>query len=85
VADRYRIIEWTPEAGYAKVQLIAARSFDPTRVGKRFKMLIRKDEKGYTTSTHMWTSDKIDEWPSGFDEKKDTTLNVLTWKLEDER
>jgi len=85
VTERYRIIEWTPAAGFARVQLIVARSFDPTHVGRRFKMLIRREELGYTTSTHMWTSDKMDEWPSGFDEKKDSTLNVLTWKSEEGR
>lgn len=85
LSDRYRIIEWTAAEGYAKVQLIVARSYDPTRVGKRFKALIRKDEKGYTTATHMWTSKNMDVWPGGFDAKMDPALSVQTWKSEDAR
>jgi len=81
--DRYRIIEWTADEGFAKAQLIVARSYDPTRIGKRFKALIRKDEHGYTTATHLWTSTRMNEWPSGFDAKKDPTLSVLTWKPEE--
>lgn len=81
--DRYRIIEWTAEAGQARVQAIVADSYDSSRVGRRLKMLLRKDATGYTTAMHAWDSPKLNEWPSGFDDKKDATLSVFVWQVEE--
>jgi len=73
-AERYRIIEWTEADGYAKVQTICT-AYGPTRgaVGKRFKLLIRKDDKGkskeetYTMLAFDADSDKRDTWPEKFE------------------
>jgi RNA polymerase sigma factor (sigma-70 family) len=68
--ERYRIIEWTEgeKLGYAKVQTICT-AFQPGRgvIGKRIKMLVRKEEKGYTFLSYDVEGEKRDEWPEAFE------------------
>lgn len=86
--ERYRIIEWTESekdgGGYAKVQVMCT-SFGPARgmVGKRMKMLVRKDEKdGYTFLAFDAESEKRDTWPEKFEYTPDKQMRAFVFRKE---
>lgn len=84
--ERYRIIEWTESEkdGYAKVQVMCT-SFGPARgmVGKRMKMLVRKDDKeGYTFLAFDAESEKRDTWPEKFAYAPDKQMRVFVFRKE---
>lgn len=77
---RFRVLEWTESDGIARVQAICADSeVDTGLIGSRVKLLVRRDAEGYTLAHRVAGSKQINEWPSGFDTKKDADLRVLTF------
>ncbi|MFT3684347.1 MAG: sigma-70 family RNA polymerase sigma factor [Phycisphaerales bacterium] len=87
--ERYRIIEWTESAGdgYAKVQTICtAYGQGRGAVGKRFKFLIRKEDKqgsrpeAYTLLSYDVDSDKRDTWPEKFEYAVDKQVRAFIFR-----
>ncbi|HYD00108.1 MAG TPA: sigma-70 family RNA polymerase sigma factor [Phycisphaerales bacterium] len=80
-AERYRIIEWVEADGYAKVQTICT-AYTATRgvVGKRLKMLVRKEEKGYTLLGFNPDSAKRDTWPDRFEYLPDKQMWAFVFR-----
>lgn len=84
--ERYRIIEWAEaeKEGYAKVQVMCTW-FEPARgiVGKRMRMLVRKDDKGgYTFLAFDAESDKRDAWPGKFEYTPDKQMRAFVFRKE---
>lgn len=73
IPENFKIISWEKTDAFAKVEVIRnAGNSDADRkeIGKRFKMLIRRDASGNSVVTYnTLASGKNNEWPAGFDEK----------------
>lgn len=71
--ENFKIISWEKTDAYAKVEVIRnAGNSDADRkeIGKRFKMLIRREANGNSVVTYnTLASGKNTQWPAGFDEK----------------
>ncbi len=81
VLTRSKVLEWKEESGFSRVQVICVQNMiDEKMIGKRVKLLIRKDANGYTTVQRDSTSPKINEWPLGFDPKLEPNLLIATWR-----
>jgi RNA polymerase sigma factor (sigma-70 family) len=81
VLTRSKVLEWKEEPGFSRVQVICVQNvIDEKMIGKRVKLLIRKDANGYTTVQRDSTSPKINEWPLGFDPKLEPNLLIATWR-----
>lgn len=79
-AHRFRILEWASEGDVARVQTICADSFDQRLVGDRVKMLLRRDEDGYTLAYIEPDHPRAGEWPGGFEPKPGEGVRVFTWR-----
>ncbi len=76
---RLRVLDWSDGSGYSKASTICAASpWFPPLIGKRVKLFVRKDERGYTLALHDFDSDRLDEFPSGFTPGKGERVQVLT-------
>ncbi|HZW07291.1 MAG TPA: sigma-70 family RNA polymerase sigma factor [Phycisphaerales bacterium] len=83
IVERYRIIEWTEADGYARVQTMCTAYSGPRgAVGKRMKMLIRKDDKGYTILAFDPDSEKRDTWPEKFAYTPDRQMRAFVFRKE---
>ena len=67
---KIRVLEWENAGAFAKVQgIFTAYQSDMGLVGKRLKLLARRDAKGWTVVWNDPKSTKLNEWPKGFDGK----------------
>lgn len=73
VPENFKIISWEKTDAYAKVEVIRSAGnseADRKEIGKRFKMLIRREANGNSVVTYnTLASGKNAQWPAGFDEK----------------
>ena len=83
-AGRYRVIEWTPMAGYSRVLSIQAGGRDPRLIGSRFKLLIReiKGEAegrsgGYEIAYFTPSSGRSNQWPSSFEYSEQNPVRLV--------
>lgn len=80
---RFRVIDWTDTGTHARVQAICADSeIAPAMLGKRIKLLVRRDPNGWTLVHHAPASPKLDQWPAGFEAKPADQLRILTFTEE---
>lgn len=69
-AIKLRVLEWENAGAYSKVQaIVAGNAMDPAMVGKRIKVLARRDAFGWTIVWNDPATKKLNEWPTGFDGK----------------
>ncbi|MEM7755014.1 MAG: sigma-70 family RNA polymerase sigma factor [Planctomycetota bacterium] len=76
---RFRIIDWTDAGDHARIQAIAADSMDPRLVGKRLKLLLKREGDEYTLAYHYHAGTKLNDWPAGFTPGKDGNVQILTF------
>ena len=76
---RFRVIDWQDAGDHARIQAIAADSMDPRLVGKRVKLLLRKQRDTYTLAYHYHASEFLNEWPAGFEPGEDRRIQVLNF------
>ncbi len=77
--QKYTILNWSEADAYSKVETICAASqIEPALIGKRVKLLIRKDDGGFSVAFHESSSPKLNEYPSGFEPKKGEGVVVVT-------
>ena len=74
----YRIIEWDKLDAFARVESIHAGGRDPRLIGTRFRLIIRKDDEGYTIAYFPPTKSTDLEWPSGFEYTPSNPVTVVT-------
>lgn len=74
----YRIVEWDKRDGYARVESIHAGGRDPRLIGSRFRLIIRKDDEGYTIAYYPPSASPELAWPSGFEYTPDNPVRVVT-------
>lgn len=77
-AANYRIIEWTQMDGYSRVLSIHAGGRDPTRIGTRFRLLVREDEDGYSIAYFIPGAVQSDRWPSSFEYSVENPIQIVT-------
>lgn len=83
VMQRFRIISWTEESSYSKVETICVDNYvNKSLIGKRMKLLVRKtaDEK-YQVAHWEADSPKINEWPT-FTPKPEDKIRIVTFMKE---
>lgn len=69
-AFRFRIIDWENVGSHCRVQAIVSESTkENSMVGKRVKMLIRRNPESYAIVLKEPHSKEINEWPAGFNVK----------------
>lgn len=69
-AIKLRVLEWENAGAYSKVQtIVAGNAMDQAMVGKRVKVLARRDANGWTIVWNDPATKKLNEWPTGFDGK----------------
>lgn len=73
----YRIIKWEKRDGYARVESIHAGGRDPRLIGSRFRLIIRKDEEGFTIAYFPPSKSKELDWPNGFEYRPDNPVRVV--------
>ena len=78
IVHRFRILDWQDAGDHARIQAIAADSMDPALVGKRSKLLLRREPRGYTLAFREHLSPKLNDWPEGFDVNEGDDLVILT-------
>jgi RNA polymerase sigma factor (sigma-70 family) len=74
----YRIVEWDKRDEYARVESIHAGGRDPRLIGSRFRLIIRKDEEGYTIAYFPPSKSTELTWPSGFQYSPENPVRVVT-------
>jgi RNA polymerase sigma factor (sigma-70 family) len=74
----YRIVEWDKRDGYARVESIHAGGRNPRLIGSRFRLIIRKDEEGYTIAYFPPTKSTQISWPSSFVYSPENPVTVVT-------
>ncbi len=73
----YRIVEWDKRDGYARVESIHAGGRNPRLIGTRFRLIIRKDDEGYTIAYFPPSASDDLAWPSGFEYSADNPVTVV--------
>jgi RNA polymerase sigma factor (sigma-70 family) len=69
-AIKLRVLEWENAGSYSKIQtIVAGNAMDQAMVGKRVKVLARRDANGWTIVWNDPATEKLNEWPTGFDGK----------------
>lgn len=69
-AIKVRVIEWENTGPHVKIQgIFTANEGDMGLVGKRVKLLARRDAKGWTLVWNDPKTTKLNEWPKGFEGK----------------
>jgi len=69
-AVKIRVLEWENAGSHAKVQgIFTANQGDVGMVGKRIKLLARRDPKGWTVVWNDPKTKKLNDWPTGFEGK----------------
>ncbi|MBY0112753.1 MAG: RNA polymerase sigma factor [Phycisphaerales bacterium] len=69
-AIKVRVLEWENTGPYVKIQgIFTANEGDMGLVGKRVKLLARRDAKGWTVVRNEAKGNKLNEWPTGFEGK----------------
>jgi hypothetical protein len=77
---KFRVLEWTVDGGVARVQAICSGgNVDAQMIGKRVKLLLRKDEAGWTLAHHSAYSAKLNEWPAGLISSKGSEIDLYTF------
>jgi hypothetical protein len=67
-AIKVRVLEWDNTGPYVKIQgIFTANQGDVGLVGKRVKLLARRDTKGWTVVRNEAKTNKLNEWPKGFE------------------
>jgi RNA polymerase sigma factor (sigma-70 family) len=77
-AAEYRIVEWTKMDSFSRVLSIHAGGRDPRLIGTKFRLLLRKDETGYSVAYFPIGEKQADRWPSSFEYSKDNPVHVVT-------
>lgn len=69
-AFRFRIIDWENVGSHCRVQAIVSETTkESSMVGKRVKMLIRRNPDGYAIVLKEPHTKEVNEWPAGFSVK----------------
>lgn len=63
----YRVVSWDRVEGWSRVLAVQAGGRDPRLIGTRLRLLLRKDEKGYSIAFYPRGSAFEDRWPSSFE------------------
>lgn len=67
---KFRVLEWENAGDRSKIQtIVTASAMDQGMVGKRIKLLARREANGWTLVWNDLKSRKQNEWPAGFDAK----------------
>ena len=82
--DRFRILDWIDSGEHARVQTICVESQDPMYVGRRVRMLFRRDadvgKDAWSVAHHVGEPDVLNTWPTGFDESEGGMLMTQSWR-----
>ncbi|MFN9976666.1 MAG: hypothetical protein ACK58T_42870, partial [Phycisphaerae bacterium] len=63
---------------YSKIQtIVAGNAMDQAMVGKRVKVLARRDANGWTIVWNDPATEKLNEWPTGFDGKPGVVVRFV--------
>jgi RNA polymerase sigma factor (sigma-70 family) len=82
VVQKYKVLSWTDEEGLSKVETIClANVMETGAIGKRFKLLLRKQGKEVSFAIHTLAAKQTDAWPS-FEVKKANSVRQATFKEE---
>lgn len=75
---KFRVLEWENAGEFSKVQtIVTASAMDQGMVGKRFKVLARKDPNGWTLVWNDPKAKKQNEWPAAFDAKPGESVRFV--------
>lgn len=78
---RFRILDWENVGSHCRVQTIVSESSkDNAMIGKRVKLLVRRDLDGYTIVTNEPHAKSISEWPRGFDVKPGEGMTLVKFR-----
>lgn len=67
VIEKYRILGREREGGEERLACLCTGSADRARIGKRVKVLMRREGDSITLAWHRTGSTKLDEYPEGLD------------------
>ena len=73
-------MNWEKTNGYARVESIHAGGRNPYLIGTRFRLIIRKEDEGYTIAYFPPTKDRSNRWPSSFEYSPENPVTVVTIK-----
>ncbi|MEL7474015.1 MAG: sigma-70 family RNA polymerase sigma factor [Planctomycetota bacterium] len=76
---RYRIVEWERTNGWSRILSVHAGGRDPRLIGTRFRLLLRKDDEGYTIAYYQPGTSRADQWPSSFEFSGGNPVRVVTF------
>lgn len=82
VLQRFKIFSWETEGEVSTLQTMCVFSvMERAAIGKRVKMLLRKDADTIQLALHEPTSPKADTAPSGFQSRDGDQVLVFTWEV----
>ena len=79
-ASRFRIIEWERAEGFSRVLAIEAGGRNPYEIGTRFKLLIRKEDDGYSLGYFEPGTPRGQSFPSSFEFTPRNPLKILRFR-----
>jgi RNA polymerase sigma factor (sigma-70 family) len=82
VMQKYKVLSWTEVPGQSRVETICLANVTNTAaIGKRFKLLLRKQGKQVSLVIHTIAAKQTDAWPS-FEVKKGNSVRQATFTEE---
>lgn len=80
---KFRVLEWTVAGPFAQVQaIVTGGQVDQGMIGKRVRLLLRRDESGWTLAHHRHGSARLNEWPTTVQPKQGDDLCVYRFVTE---
>lgn len=77
---KFRILEWTVDGDIARVQAICnGGQLDASMIGKRVKLLVRKDQNGWTIAHHNAYAPQLNEWPKALESTPGSQVHLYTF------
>ncbi len=80
---RYRVIDWEQRDGWSRVLSVQAGGRDPRLIATRFRLLLRRDDAGYSIAYFPPGTPRAGRWPSSFDYTVANPVRVISF-VEDE-
>lgn len=78
---RFRILDWENAGSHCRIQTIVSESSKENgMIGKRVKMLARRNPDGYSIVLKEPHGAAVNEWPEGFDVKPGSGLMLLKFR-----
>lgn len=82
VLQRFKIFSWEEADGFSSLQTMCVFNImERAAIGKRVKMLLRKDADTIQVALHEPVSDKADTAPAGFQPRRGDQVLVFTWEV----